>query len=322
MRLGIIIPFFQRRQGLLQAAINSIICQTVVNCDIRIIIVDDESPIDPATELSLIEIPPHIKVDVIRRGNGGPGPARNTGLDSLHNEDVIAFLDSDDIWDSGHLSRAFEAFEKGECEFYFCDSQIESDLTNFGQAQFPFFDSEFQKISGNFDDIYLITRENAVQDLARDYISHTSTILFKNVDGLSRHRFDEQLRLAGEDHLMWATLANDAKRTCFSTHVGSTRGHGVDLFRSINYRDRARWLERNCAAVLKYCQFRNTFQLNGTTSKTVDESIYKYSVEILRVIIRPAGAMSLFRINNLKIFFQIFPYPWIYIFHMFLGKSK
>jgi len=74
----------------IERALRSVLAQT--HRVAEIIVVDDGSS-DRTAELAAAF--PHVRV--IRRANGGPGAARNTGVDAASSE-WIAFLDSDDSW--------------------------------------------------------------------------------------------------------------------------------------------------------------------------------------------------------------------------------
>ncbi len=50
------------------------------------------------------------RVRLLRRANGGPAAARNSGIDAAQNE-TIAFLDADDIWPPGALARLSSALD-------------------------------------------------------------------------------------------------------------------------------------------------------------------------------------------------------------------
>jgi glycosyltransferase involved in cell wall biosynthesis len=71
-------------------AIQSVLAQTY---EIAEIIVVDDGSSDHTSEVAA-RFP---RTQVIRRPNGGPGAARNTGIHAASGE-WIAFLDSDDAW--------------------------------------------------------------------------------------------------------------------------------------------------------------------------------------------------------------------------------
>ena len=106
VRIAVIIPFFQRTEGIVEKAVRSALAQS---CDqLEIIIVDDCSPVPATNELERVmaEYPGSIRI-VMMEKNSGQGAARNMGLDCVKTEtEYVAFLDSDDEWtqepESGH----------------------------------------------------------------------------------------------------------------------------------------------------------------------------------------------------------------------------
>ena len=88
--VSVVIPTYNRAHTLC-AAIDSILAQAYE--PIEIIVVDDGSTDDTAHVLRQYEG----KIQYIRQTNAGPAAARNTGIRNSRGE-LIAFLDSDDLW--------------------------------------------------------------------------------------------------------------------------------------------------------------------------------------------------------------------------------
>ena len=93
--VSVVIPTFQRRRSVVEA-VRSALAQT--HGDVEVIVVDDGSTDGTAAAVDAMDA----RVKVIRRPNGGPAAARNTGLRQA-SAPVIAFLDSDDRWHPRHL---------------------------------------------------------------------------------------------------------------------------------------------------------------------------------------------------------------------------
>jgi glycosyltransferase involved in cell wall biosynthesis len=89
VRLSVIIPAFNRA-GLIGETLRSILAQTLPADEI--IVVDDGSTDNTGTVAASFGPP----VKVIRRANGGPAAARNTGLQAATG-DFLHFFDSDDM---------------------------------------------------------------------------------------------------------------------------------------------------------------------------------------------------------------------------------
>ena len=88
--VSVIIPTHNRAERVCQA-IDSVLAQEYT--DFEIIVVDDGSVDDTIAQLSVYQD----KIRVHTQGNKGVSAARNAGI-SLAKGDLIAFLDSDDLW--------------------------------------------------------------------------------------------------------------------------------------------------------------------------------------------------------------------------------
>src|SRR5688572_21207423 len=96
-KLTVVIPYYQKEPGILRRALASVFAQTLE--DFHVLVIDDESPYPIADELAGLAQEKRERITVIRQPNGGPGGARNTGLDNVPaDSDFVAFLDSDDVW--------------------------------------------------------------------------------------------------------------------------------------------------------------------------------------------------------------------------------
>jgi len=94
--ISIIIPAYNGAD-FLDSALASIDAQQVT--DREVILVDDGSK---------AELKPPAGARYFRQARRGPGAARNRGVQESRGE-LLAFLDIDDMWDPGHLSRLFAA---------------------------------------------------------------------------------------------------------------------------------------------------------------------------------------------------------------------
>ena len=98
--ISVVIPTYERAD-LLPRAVRSVIAQTWQ--DWECIVVDDGSTDGTAAVLEAL-VAEDARVSYVRRGNGGQGAARNTGI-ARATGDLIAFLDSDDEWLPEKLAR-------------------------------------------------------------------------------------------------------------------------------------------------------------------------------------------------------------------------
>ncbi len=106
LRVSVVIPTYNRA-GYLSAAIDSALSQSVPPHEI--IVVDDGSEDDtPQVCARYGDL-----VTYIHQENAGPSSARNNGIEQATGE-LVAFLDSDDLWLPGKLERQVPLFEADE----------------------------------------------------------------------------------------------------------------------------------------------------------------------------------------------------------------
>lgn len=106
MRVSIILPTYNRADSL-PTAIRSVLNQT--HKDFELIVVDDGSTDATETVLAAQRDP---RIRILRHPvNRGVAAARNTGIAAATAE-VLAFIDSDDVWDEEKLASQLEIFER------------------------------------------------------------------------------------------------------------------------------------------------------------------------------------------------------------------
>lgn len=103
--VSVVIPVYNSSKYIL-SAIDSVFSQDYKNHEI--IVVDDGSTDDTC---SVIESKYLGKVNIIKIKNSGVSVARNIGI-NLSNGYYIAFLDSDDLWESSKLAKQVKAIEE------------------------------------------------------------------------------------------------------------------------------------------------------------------------------------------------------------------
>ncbi len=104
--VSVIIPAYSAARYIGEA-LASVFAQTF--SDFEVIVVNDGSP--DTDELEQVIEPHRQHINYIKRQNGGPGAARNTGI--LHARgDYVAFLDSDDLWLPNYLSEQLKALQE------------------------------------------------------------------------------------------------------------------------------------------------------------------------------------------------------------------
>ena len=229
MRTAVIIPYYQKKPGILRRAVKSCLSQSETPPP-YIIVVDDESPVPASSELDGFSHGPDGNLLIIEQPNAGPGGARNTGLDALPDRcEHVAFLDSDDEWEPFHLQNAMKAFEAG-CDFYFSNLfDYSGETTRFGRMEalgtfrpgdhpliFP--GQSLRWFPGDF-----------VDQLIRDFVVMTSTVVIRR-DFLGDLRFPVDLKRSGEDHLLWLKVSKSEPKVAFSEEVECRLGRGVNIY--------------------------------------------------------------------------------------------
>lgn len=102
-RVSVIVPTFNRG-WILTEAVDSVLAQT--RADFELIVVDDGSTDDTRRRLE----PYGDRIIYVNQPNRGVSAARNTGWRHARG-DLIALLDSDDLWQPGKLERQLAFFE-------------------------------------------------------------------------------------------------------------------------------------------------------------------------------------------------------------------
>ncbi len=116
--VSVVIPVFNTERYIVEA-IESVLAQDLA--DIEVIVVDDGSTDGSAQRAAEVA-----GVRVIRQPNAGIGAARNTGV-AAANGRFIAFLDADDLWTDGHLSKMLRAIDGFDAVF--------GQIVQFGEAR-------------------------------------------------------------------------------------------------------------------------------------------------------------------------------------------
>lgn len=226
--IAVVIPYFQRRPGVLRKALGSIAAQQQRPAPVQVLVIDDASPVPAADEITGLALPEGVSVQVILQPNSGPGAARNTGLAALPpGTRHVAFLDSDDEWTPLHLARAWHALEQGH-DFFFGDHyQLNQSVGAFGRggritpAAHPVIDGPFDGLHAYQGDLF--------DQVLRGNVVGTSTVVFRR-ERFPEARFLVEFTTAGEDYLFWMTLARQDARTAFSEQIEAVYGRGVNVY--------------------------------------------------------------------------------------------
>jgi succinoglycan biosynthesis protein ExoW len=229
-KISVIIPFYQKRSGILKRALDSIFSQSFQDFDV--IVVDDASPCSADADLDALDAQHRDRVRVIRQSNAGPGGARNTGLNAIPSESAFAaFLDSDDEWAPNHLQNAYDAMTQFRADCYWASIHGgEGFGYHFGVAA-------LQKTENAIvlqHEPLVVELPDMSQVMLKDWgFLHLSCMviarpLFETI------RFEAELRLAAEDVLFFCDCVLAAQRVILCDAAGAERGEGVNIFHSID----------------------------------------------------------------------------------------
>lgn len=200
---SVIIPAYNAAQHIFEA-LTSVFAQRTNNYEV--IVVNDGSPDTVELEKA---IEPYINdITYIKRANGGPGAARNTGIRVARGE-YIAFLDSDDQWVPTHLIQMMEVLERDPTL-----DLVYGDAVNFGDLA-----KEGATTMGANPSEGLATFESLV--LCKCTVVG-STVVARRQALIDAGLFDENF-IQGEDFDLWARVAYHGGRIDYRKHVHARR---------------------------------------------------------------------------------------------------
>lgn len=113
-RVSVILPVYNGEQ-FVGRAMESVLDQT--NEGLELIVVDDGSS---DSSLDVVQSCADDRLKVFTKENGGPGSARNFGIQHCSGK-YVAFIDQDDIWYPTKLEKQVAVLEKTNCDLVHCD---------------------------------------------------------------------------------------------------------------------------------------------------------------------------------------------------------
>ena len=185
-------------------ALSSVLAQTINNYEI--IVVNDGSPDTPQLER---ELKPYLSdITYIKRENGGPAAARNSGILAAKG-DYVAFLDSDDMWMPNHLGDMMQVLQRDPTL-----DLVYGDTVNFGDLA-----QEGATTMGANPSEGVATFESLV--LCKCTVV-SSTVVARRQAVVDAGMFDETF-IQGEDFDLWARLAYHGGRIDYRKHIHARR---------------------------------------------------------------------------------------------------
>lgn len=120
-KVSIIIPTYNRSH-IIARTIDCALSQTFT--DFEVLVIDDGSTDNTADIIVRMQ---DSKIRYFKKENGGASSARNFGLEKTRGE-LIAFLDSDDLWPNDYLSKMLVYFEDDpELAVAYCLTKVQKD---------------------------------------------------------------------------------------------------------------------------------------------------------------------------------------------------
>ena len=227
-KVSVVIPYFQREEGILHGALASVLRQDLpAGVLVDVLVVDDGSPVPARLEVRDLAFQRPFRFIVIPQPNRGVAAARNAALQVIdETSQCVAFLDSDDRWHEGHLRQAIQALEQGH-DLYFCDNRRDGHhASNFALGQGLIQHSIRE--SGN-SELVALSRDALATILLRDCPLQISTLVYRR-EVSPDLLFDASKAHAGEDLLFFMQLAARAQRPCFSPKGMTHCGRGVNIY--------------------------------------------------------------------------------------------
>ncbi len=229
-QIAVIVPYFQRRPGLLAKALRSAFNQTST-AQVHCYVVDDASPVTAQSELDASPDLPLDRITMVRQANGGAGSARNRALNLVKpGTQYVAFLDSDDEWRPAHLENALAVLQAGP-DAYFSDwwSYNFPDQTNFERIRA--LDPASHKPVGPGYELGVTPIEHILADGGG--VIQTSTVVYR-FDKFPKLRFREEF-FNGQDFFFWMDLGELGAQFAFSMTVDCDNGEGINIYQSAGW---------------------------------------------------------------------------------------
>jgi len=271
--VAIIIPYYQKRAGVLRRALDSVVQQNVPpDVTVDVLVVDDGSPLPAEGEVAGLALPPAFHLRVIPQPNGGVGAARNTGLQHVGAAtDYVAFLDSDDIWQPGYLAHAITTLERGY-DFYFCDTQRQGNpRTTFAEGFFERFLASKQAVKID-DTVYELAKESFFDHSLRGRVFRIPAIVYRRAVAPALS-FDTSLRIAGEDCLFLFQLLGLCRRFACTTQKLVIFADGVNIYAGKQGWDSPGHLSLYMGQLLAFYRWRENLRLSEKNRRFIDKRI-------------------------------------------------
>lgn len=271
-KVSVIIPTYNRAT-FIPNAVKSIVDQNYDN--LEIIIVDDGSTDDTQAVVNALRYK-NTNINYYQNTRSkGPSGARNTGI-LMSSGDYLAFLDSDDVWLSDHLSNGLRILnEHPDIDAVFGNYSI-VDFKS-GKHLYDFFDKKeilHNLKSEQFESGVKILQDNVFTALLRDNFfslcslivkkSSCANILLDESIGFSEDR-DFAIRLFSKSNIIVACRLNPV----FIAYT-----HDLNTYNTVNS-ERKKIISRNTAEteIYLYIKYLNEFKLSDVETRFLKKII-------------------------------------------------
>ena len=272
--VAVIIPYYQKREGILRRALASVLEQKLPpGVLVNVIVADDGSPIPTQREIEGLTFVTPFSLTVIEQPNAGVSVARNICLDNMSPEtDYVAFLDSDDIWHPDHLATAVQALDRGY-DFYFCDGK-RSDCKETLYQETGFLDDLTGHSADLGNGLYEPDKVWFFDKALRWAMFQTSTVAYRH-GVMPDLRFETSLRLAGEDCLFFYQLIQKCRGICCLVSSMVTQADGINIFASRIGWNNPDTIALQMGRILAYYRFRDCLVLSKSNRRHLQSRIHK-----------------------------------------------
>lgn len=159
--VSVIMPTYNRK-NVIKNAIDSVLNQTYSNFEL--VIIDDGSTDGTENFIKDVysEYISNKKIKYIKTSNGGVSKARNIGLNNS-NGDIIAYLDSDNIWDKKFLEKNVFVMDKYSCNTVYSAIKLIDNNKNISKVKEVPYDRN-KLLEENFIDLNIFTHKKFLYD--------------------------------------------------------------------------------------------------------------------------------------------------------------
>lgn len=236
-------------------SVRAVLSQTFDDCEV--IVVNDGSKDTEDLESALADH--EDKITYIRRRNGGPGAARNSGI-RVSKGEFLAFVDGDDVWRPQFLERQLNALKEKGCDLIYCDARY------FGEGL-----KEGRTFSERSPSEGPVTVESLI--LGKCNVILSGTLLKKKAVVEFGMFKEEGLPMAIEDYELWVRLCSKGVKIDYQREILlDYRVHQSNISGSM-----LRIVERSLAGI-RYV--KETIDLNDTERLAADESIRVFESQL------------------------------------------